>query len=81
MGLRIDATSNGTSDVAAPLIGFVDLDQTFAIGEVTSPAHLATVPVGTLVQVDGSAAGDRLLVSSPQAGQVEVWALEAFLLD
>ncbi len=51
---QLDAT--GTAP-AAPLIGRLTLDATFAVAEVNAPAHLQTVGIGTVIPVSGSALG------------------------
>ena len=65
---QVDATATGTGDIAAPLVGRVSLDGTFALGQVTTPAYLQTYPVGTLVGVLGTAAGTNFTNYSLQFG-------------
>ena len=54
---RFDATAIATADVAAPLFGMLELDQTYAVGEMESPDHLQTVGIGTIITPTGSADG------------------------
>ena len=54
---RFSASSNATSQVATSLAGRVNLDATFARGELQTPAHLQTLAVGDVVPITGTADG------------------------
>jgi parallel beta-helix repeat protein len=65
---RFDAVGNVSSEPAAPLIGRLSLDATFAVGEVAAPQHLQTFSIGTMVPVSGTAAGSNFTNYTLQFG-------------
>ncbi len=65
---QFDATATVGGALAAPVVGRVTLDNTFANGAVTAPTHLQTVSIGTLLPVIGTAAGTNFTNYSLQFG-------------
>ena len=73
---RLDAIATVSGAAAAPLIGFISLDDSYCRGEITDPAHLQTVEESELVPIYGTAAGTVMVVDTANdAGKTSSFAI------
>ena len=65
---QFDATATVGGAIAAPVIGRVTLDNTFANGDVSAPTYLQTFSIGSIVPVLGTASGGNFTNYTLQFG-------------